>query len=262
MPACLRWLAVGVAGVLMVSAAPPAQAQSRTARTVRFDSPALGGQATFAILLPPGYEESAKRYPALYLLHGGTQNHTAFPARSWFTKEASRRDMIVVMPDLPPAYFNGRGGAAAPFEDFLVTDLAGYVDANYRTVASREARAIAGISIGGFAATMVGLKHGDTFGIVGPISPALTASNRQRDLEMVVAMLSAESAPYFYIACGAQDAVAAASRQLAQLLAARGIAHEYKEVPGDHSWVVWDPQVQAFFDVLSQQPGWHPTAQR
>src|SRR5215217_6766170 len=106
MPACLRWLAV--VGVLMLGVAPPAQAQSRTARTIRFDSPALGGQATFAILLPPGYEASERRYPVLYLLHGGTQNHTAFPARTWFTREASRRDMIVVMPDLPPAYFNSR----------------------------------------------------------------------------------------------------------------------------------------------------------
>ena len=262
MPTGARWLAVVVTGALMLSAAPPVKAQSRTARTVRFDSPALGGQATFAILLPSGYDAADRRYPVLYLLHGGTQNHTAFPARTWFTKEASRRDMIVVMPDLPPAYFNSRGAAAPPFEDFLAKDLAGYVDANYRTVASRAARAVAGISMGGFAAAIVGLKHGDIFGIVGPISAALTASNRQRDVEMLVGALSPESAPYFYIACGAQDPLAPANRQFAQLLAARTIAHEYKEMPGDHSWAVWDPQVQAFFDVLAKQPGWHPTAQR
>ena len=262
MPTGSRWLAAVMTGAVMLSVAPTAGAQSRTARTVRFESPALGGQATFAILLPPGYDASHTRYPVLYLLHGGTQNHTAFPARTWFTKEASRREMIVVMPHLPPAYFNSRAAAGAPFEEFLVRDLAGYVDANYRTVASREARAVAGISMGGFAAAIVGLKYGNIFDIVGPISAALTGSNRQRDVERLVGALSPESAPYFYIACGGQDALAPANRQFAQLLAARTIAHEYKEVPGDHSWSVWDPQVQAFFDVLAKQPGWRPAAQR
>jgi len=71
-------------------------AQSQTARTIRFET--ATGQATVAVLLPAEYDSTTLRYPVLYLLHGGTQNHTAFPARNWFTREASGRRMIVVMP--------------------------------------------------------------------------------------------------------------------------------------------------------------------
>jgi len=241
-----RQLALAVALVAGIDG--DAIAQSRTARTVRFDSPALGSQATVAVLLPPGYDASEKRYPVLYLLHGGTHNHTAFPARVWFTKEASRHDMIVVMPHVPPVFFTSRGDAPPAFEAFIARDLTGYVDANYRTIASPRGRGVAGISMGGFAATVVGLKHYDTFGSVGAISAALTGAGRQQQLDALVAALPADRAPYVYIACGAQDPVAPASRRLAELLTARTIPHEYKDVPGDHSWAVWDPQVQAFFE--------------
>lgn len=243
--------AIALAALLTCTAAE-ADAQSRTARTVRFNSPSLGAEATVAILLPPGYDASDKRYPVLYLLHGGTQNHTAFPARLWFSKEASRHEMIVVMPHLPPVYFSSRGAAAPPFEAFIARDLTGYVDVNYRTVASRDGRGVGGISMGGFAAAIVGLRHPDTFAAVGAISAAFTGAGRQRELEALVAALPAGSAaPYIYIACGAQDALIPASRRFAELLSARAIAHDYREVPGGHSWAVWDPQVQAFFAVFA-----------
>ena len=238
---------------LLTCVAAEAEAQSRTARTVRFASAALGAEATVAILLPPGYDASDKRYPVLYLLHGGTQNHTAFPARLWFSREASRHEMIVVMPHLPPVYFSSRGNGAPAFEAFIATDLTGYVDANYRTIASRNGRGVAGISMGGFAAAIVGLKRPDAFGTVGAISAALTGAGRQSELEALVAALPAGSAPYVYIACGAQDSLMPASRRFAELLKARTIAHDYREVPGDHSWAVWDPQVQAFFEVFARR---------
>ena len=242
--ACRLALAVAVAAWIEGAAI----AQSRTARTVRFESPALGSQATVAVLLPPGYDASEKRYPVLYLLHGGSHNHTAFPARVWFAKEASRHDMIVVMPHVPPVFFTGRGDAPPAFEAFIARDLTGYVDATYRTIPSPRGRGVAGISMGGFAAAIVGLTHYDTFGSVGAISAALTGARRQQQIDALVAGLPADRAPYIYIACGAQDPVAPASRRLAGLLAARSIPHEYKDVPGDHSWAVWDPHVQAFFE--------------
>jgi enterochelin esterase-like enzyme len=248
--------ALVLATLTVVWSAAAATAQPRTARTLRFDSAALGAQATVAVLLPPGYDASDRRYPVVYLLHGGTQNHAAFPARSWFVREASRHSMIVVMPHIQPVYFSGRAGAPPAFEAFIAKDLVGHVDANYRTIASRSGRAIAGISMGGFGAAIVGLKHHDAFGTVGPVSAAFTGGARQQELETLVAALPADAAPYFYIACGAQDSLVAGNRRFAELLAARSIAHEYQEVPGDHSWTVWDPQVQAFMTVLAKQPGW------
>ena len=66
--------------------------------------------------------------------------------------------MIVVMPYLQAVFFSSRNGAAPPVEGFLGRDLPAYIDANYRTVDDRHARAIAGISMGGYGATLLKLR--------------------------------------------------------------------------------------------------------
>jgi S-formylglutathione hydrolase FrmB len=245
---------VVLAAALLVSR--DVSAQSRTARTLRFAT--ATGQATVAVLLPADYDSTTLRYPVLYLLHGGTQNHTAFPARSWFTRDASTRGMIVVLPHLQPFLFSARGDQPAPVEDLLARELPDYIDSHYRTVNDRRARAIAGISMGGYGAVLLGVKRPDVFGAVGAISAALSTGNRPRDLGTRLTALTPDTAPYFYIACGAGDPVIAASRDLSAQLVQRQIRSELKEVPGGHGWEVWDPQVRAFFDVLAKLPGWAP----
>jgi putative tributyrin esterase len=250
-----RWLGILIL-VAVSCAARDVSAQPRTARTIRFDT--ATGQATVAVLLPADYDSTTLRYPVLYLLHGGTQNHTAFPARSWFVREASERRMIVVMPHLQPFYFAARGDEPPLVEDFLGRELPAYIDTHYRTVSDRRGRAIAGISMGGYGATLVGVKRPDAFGAVGAISAALSTGNRPRGLDPYVAALTPDTAPYFYIACGVGDPVVTASRGLSTQLNERRIQSEFKEVPGGHGWEVWDPQVRAFFDVLAKLPGWSP----
>lgn len=251
-----RWLEILLL-VVVSCAARDASAQSRTARTIRFD--AATGQATVAVLLPADYDSTTLRYPVLYLLHGGTQNHTAFPARSWFTRDASERRTIIVMPHLQPFYFAARGDGPPLVEDFLGRELPAYIDSHYRTVNDRRARAIAGISMGGYGAALLGVKRPDVFGAVGAISAALSTGNRSGDLGTHVAALTSDTAPYFYIACGVGDPVITASRGLSTQLNERRIRSELREVPGGHGWEVWDPQVRAFFDVLAKLPGWSPT---
>ena len=244
--------------VLLLAAAAAAGGQSLTARTVRFPSQTLDGQAIFAILLPPDYDASSKRYPVVYLLHGGTQNHTAFPARAWFAREVSRRNIIAVMPHVPPITYNTRTASGSlPFEAFIA-ELVNYVDAHYRTVAARDGRAIGGLSMGGFGAVVSGLKHPDLFGTVGAFSGAFSGG-RESMLAAAVAALPVERAPFFYLACGVEDAVLPASRDFATLLRQRDIMHEYREVAGGHTWDVWDPQTLAFLDAVTSRPGFAPT---
>jgi len=233
-------------------------AQSRTARTLRFESSAIGGQVTLAVLLPVEYDTAATRFPVVYLLHGGTQNHTAFPARTWFTREVSDRHVIVVMPYLQPFVFSARGDRPAVAEDFLGRELPEYIDSHYRTVNDRRARAIGGISMGGYGATLLGVKRPDMFGAVGAVSAALSTEGRPADVSASVAKLTPETAPYFFIACGIQDGVLPASRDLAAQLRGRQIQSELREVPGAHDWSVWDSQIRAFFDVLAKLPGFRP----
>ena len=231
---------VAIAALAVFAAAGSAAAQ--TARTVTYTPASTGGSHTFAILLPTDYDSSERRYPVLYLMHGGGQNHAAFPARPWFRKVLGGRPMIVVMPD--------GGRSAERYSDLIAGDLVRFVDANYRTMPSREGRAIAGISLGGLGAAMLALRHPDTFAIAGTLSGAVN--------ETLVPDAPAPTAPYLYVVCGTSDMFIERTRAFVGRLQAAGTPHEYHEVPGaGHTWALWDAYMPAFVDLLAKRDGWH-----
>jgi len=137
-------------------------------QTVRFYSPAVDREMKFDIVLPPDYATGGRRYPVLYLLHGMMQNYTVW-GRSLGAAEHARRlgELIVVMPDGGNSWFVNYAESAAgqrnDWEDHLIEDVIAHVDGHFRTEARREGRAIAGLSMGGFAALALGLRHPELF---------------------------------------------------------------------------------------------------
>lgn len=133
----------------------------------------------FSIYLPPSYSSSAKRYPVLYLLHGTGDDHMNFidDTTKYYTIQdlmdagtASHRfgEMIIVMPNENTNWFGSyyvNSSATGNWEDFTVTELVNYVDANYRTIDKCNARAIAGHSMGGYGAVLLAMKHPDIFSV-------------------------------------------------------------------------------------------------
>ena len=228
-----------------------ASVASAQARTVRHTSASLGSERIFSILLPLGYADTDKRYPVVYLFHGGGQDHTAFMARAVFPPLARRQDAIFVMPAADRNYSALSADGQARYNAYVASELVDYVDANYRTIASPQARAIAGISMGGRVATMTALQHPQRFGIVGAFSAALRTDSN----EAVAA--AAGSPTYFYVSCGTSDSLLTASQQFVKRLAEQKLAHEYHEIPGgEHAWNVWDQELRVFFDVLSKRANW------
>ncbi|HLG59946.1 MAG TPA: alpha/beta hydrolase-fold protein [Vicinamibacterales bacterium] len=227
------------------------------ARTVRLASATLGADRIFAVLLPSGYAESEQRYPVVYLFHGGGQDHTAFMARTGFTPMARRHDVIVVMPAADRNYSGLGAEGQRRFNDFVASELVDYVDSHYRTIATPEGRAIAGLSMGGGIAAMTALQHPRRFGMVGAFSAALHG-----DLE--TAVRDAGGSPtYFYVSCGTSDSLVTASRQFVARLAEHKLGHEFREIAGgEHAWNVWDPEIATFFDLLFTRAPWHAAAQR
>ena len=211
----------------------------------------------------------------MYLLHGGGQDHTAFATRGWFRALASR-DMIVVTPSVGDSwYVNSVADPTAKYEDFVVKDLIEFVDRQYRTIASRDGRAVAGVSMGAWGAMMLGLKHHQLFGAVGAMSAPFGISRQDPNMDMksrtqqrfgapetperlerdpgtLVSTIPVESVPLLYLACGNQDIFVADNRRFVERLTARKIPYEYREVsPFGHSWDVWDGQLVSFIDVMS-----------
>lgn len=178
--------AIGILGLALVAAAP-AQAATGEVSTAQAPSDAVG-QIDYAIYLPPGYEDSEVDYPSLYLLHGRGDTMAAWQHVSatldTLISDGDIPPMIVVMPDAP---WNDRGswytdssytGSAASgpgeqVETALTQDLVDHVDATYRTVSTREARAVGGYSMGGAGAVQMLLGHQDLFSAGLILSPAV-----------------------------------------------------------------------------------------
>lgn len=163
---------------LLILSASTAHAQGvPEVKTIAFESPSVGRNLKYNVVLPKGYEASGdKRYPVLYLLHGYTSNYTAW-ARLGAGKAALPYELIVVMADGGNSWYvnwaKSEGDAKNAWEDCIVKDLIGHVDATYRTVAKREGRAINGLSMGGYGAMTIGLRHPDMFASVGSHSGAI-----------------------------------------------------------------------------------------
>ncbi len=143
---------------------------------VEFDAPAVDRVMKYNIIVPEGYDESDQRYPVLYLLHGLTSNYTLW-ARMRVPEYAASYSMIVVMPDVGNSWYvnwaQSDEGQKNAWEDYMINDVIGHVDANYRTIAKREGRAINGLSMGGYGALMLGLRHPEMFCSIGSHSGAI-----------------------------------------------------------------------------------------
>src|SRR6187200_1658167 len=133
------------------------------------------------VFLPPGYNQSrTRRYPVVYALHGysigaeqWTQEiHVPQTIEGAFAKGA--HEMLVVVPDSKTVHNGSMYSSSVTtgdFENYVARDVVSYVDAHYRTIATRASRGLVGHSMGGYGATRIGMKHGDVFGSLYIMSP-------------------------------------------------------------------------------------------
>ncbi len=150
---------------------------------VKFYSASLDREMHINVVLPRGYAESELSYPVLYLCHGFTSNYHEF-VNVGVPEYLNRFDMIVIMVDVGNSFYvnwaQSNDGRPYKFADHVCKDVIGYVDKNYRTIASRKGRAINGISMGGFGAISLGLSHPDLFCSIASHSGALNMAERAR----------------------------------------------------------------------------------
>jgi S-formylglutathione hydrolase FrmB len=209
-------------------------------------SEALGTAGTFGLLLPPDYDSSTRRYPVIVLLHGSGQQHSTWGRRTLLD---GTREAIVVMPDTGSTrYVLGDGRVDPRYERFIVDELIGDIDSHYRTIASRDGRAIGGLSIGGFGAMLLGLRHPDRFRAIGAFSAPYEAIGDPARLLVD----AAGPPPIIYMGCGTFDPLLASSRRFSALLDTGHIEHRYEEGPGAHTWEAWDWQLRSFLAMLNQ----------
>ena len=132
------------------------------------------------VYLPPGYEKNGESYPTVYCLTGFTGRGKMLLNDNAFTPNLAERmdkliatgaisPMIVVMPNCFTHYGGSQyinSTATGRYEDYITQEIVPFVDENFRTLASRDSRAVMGKSSGGYGSLIMGIRHSDIFGLV------------------------------------------------------------------------------------------------
>jgi enterochelin esterase-like enzyme len=252
-------------------------------REVWYDSKVSGGWRHALVYLPPDYDAPTKtRYPVLYLQHGAGEDETGWIRQGHanfildnLIAAGSCKPMIMVMaygyarragqaPDLTekpfgsPEMLKAMQEMAAVFEDDVTQVLIPFVDSTFRTLANRDHRAMAGLSMGGMQTFQITLNHLDLFSYIGGFSGAggmLVLGDRKLDPKTDYKGAFADPAAFakkvhlLWLGVGTKEPerLRAGILRLHQSLEEAHIQHVFYESPGtDHEWQTWRRDLRDF----------------
>lgn len=240
-------------------------------QTVTFFSKALDRQTTYIASLPDP-PEPGRKYPVVYLLHGAWGNYREWTQNTSTSEILRDKPLIVITPDGGQFgwYLDSPLEPSSKYESFITRDLVADVDTRFQTSATRTARGICGLSMGGHGALSLAAKHPQLFGSassmsgilhlenhpgkweldkrLGPVSAAAEEWSRHSVYHLVDQFTSAGIALLFD--CGTSDSTGAVTdnRQAHERLSNRGIQHTYHEFPGSHDWKYWGGHLPEHID--------------
>ena len=230
--------------------------------TVYYNSNGIGALRRMHIYTPPDYEIGSSRLPVLYLLHGGGDSDD-----SWGTvgragaildnliAAGSAVPVIIVMPAghvstdfrLGPGVRMGHDA----FNEDLTKSVLPFVDAHYRTIADRDHRALAGLSMGGIQTLTISLTDSADFGWIGVFSSGWFPNLLKEEEETDLAQYRASGKPFdSWVDAGKYDIALENSRATVALLNKAGIKMEEHESPGFHAWNNWRNYLYSFAQLL------------
>jgi enterochelin esterase-like enzyme len=236
-----------------------------------YRSAILGDDRPFLVYTPPGYDPTAKEpYPVLYLLHGYSDAEDAWISVGRaniildnLIAQGKARPMLIVM---PLGYGNKEviaGGWAGlrntavwqdsirKFREVLLQEVIPQVEKTYRVEADRDARAIAGLSMGGTQSLFIGLNAPDRFGWIGAFSCGGLDANFEKAYPAASEKVN-EQLHLLWIACGPQDGLIGLNRNLVEWLKSKDIRLTWLETPGGHSFTVWRRYLAELAPLLFQ----------
>ena len=253
-----------------------------TVRTEWYLSKTTGETRRIFVYTPPGYDHSGLRYPVLYLQHGygedeagwSDQGHENFILDNLIAAHKAKPMIIVNENGLPGSSFQPPppppsgskpppvGPAArffmneryASFDRIVSSDLISFIDANFRTIADRKHRAIAGLSMGGAQALRIGLNHLDQFAYIGAFSPAIDITDTTKDYDGRLGNPASlnQQLRLLWIGIGSDDFLFEPVKESHQTLEKAGIRHVWVEGSGAHVWTVWRKYLADFAPRLFQ----------
>jgi S-formylglutathione hydrolase FrmB len=241
---------------------------------INFFSNSLGKMAAMNVTVPES-DRIRGPYAVFYLLHGLSDDHSAWARRTSIERYAQEYPLLVVMPDAGRSFYTDAAEGPA-YEAYMIHDVIGFIDRNFHTRATREGRTIGGMSMGGYGAMKHGLKYPDLFCSVNSHSGAPGFARRDLSDDWGGEFLRvfgpnaaggpndpfalAEAAdrsrlPKIRIDCGTEDFLIEDNREYHAHLDRLGVPHEYEEYPGAHTWEYWDTHVQTALEFHARNMG-------
>lgn len=268
--------------------------QGKTIEGLSIQSKILGKAVKFVMYLPADYETSQRRYPVLYLLHGYSDDETGWSqfgeVQSITNKTVANGDatpMIIAMPDAGVSWYINDAAGKVRYEDFFVNEFIPYIDSVYKTRSTKQYRAVAGLSMGGYGTLIYALKHPDLFSSCAPLSAAvwndehimslpangwsgykfneLFGSNQagkarltdtwyKNSVLKIVTTTPVEKLNQvrYYIDCGDDDFLIKGNMELHALMTDRKVNHEFRVRDGAHNWTYWRTALPEVLKFVSE----------
>jgi S-formylglutathione hydrolase FrmB len=238
-------------------------------------SRALNKNVQLNILLP---QNPSGEYKTLWLLHGNTDDHTAWMRNSSIERYAEKLGIAVVMPNAERGWYTDSAYGAKHFT-FISEELPAILRAHLKGMSDkREDNVVAGLSMGGYGAMKLALKRPEKYGACISLSGAfdITRKNRpvnldewrsifgfdiespdvlacgEHDLFAIASSLAESGAtpPEIRFWCGTEDRLIAVNDSFHEHLNALNLPHTYEFSEGDHSWKWWDKHIERELEAL------------
>lgn len=268
------------------------QAQMGTIReSQKVKSTILGKEEEYSIYLPPGYDQTNRKYPVLYLLHGYTDDETGWTQfgevraiADQQLKENNMTEMIIAMPDGGVSWYINSADGKVKYEDFFMKEFIGHIESTFRARTEKRYRAIAGLSMGGHGSLIMAMKNPDMFAAAAPLSSGIftkeelinmpeanwnnvfgppygKASGADRitdhlNRNWILSIVENANADdlkkvKYYIDCGDKDFLIKGNMALHSLLIDKKVPHEFRVREGIHNWDYWRTALPEVFKFVS-----------
>ena len=241
---------------------------------VDFFSHTLGMGCTAKVILPQSAPDkpAQKPYKTLYLLHGLSDDHTAWTRWTSIERYANERSIAVVMPCAHRSFYSDRKNGGKYFE-FVSDEMIRIMEEMFPLSGKREDRYAAGLSMGGYGAMKLGLSCPEKFSVAASLSGALDIIGRisaaegqfrsefadlldnpddKNDLFFLAEKLdkSSQPKPRLYIWCGTEDFLYEDNVKFKKFIEKTSFDVKYEESAGDHSWGYWDEKIKTVLDYI------------
>lgn len=235
-----------------------------------FHSEVLGFGTSINVILPK--KTGLEKYPVLYLLHGLTDDHTAWQRKTSIERYAISKNLAIIMPNVHRSFYTDMT-KGYDYWTYMTEELPELVHSYFPISQKRAENFVAGLSMGGYGAFKWAFRKPEKFAAAASLSGALNMARRifdfednkkrMEEFELIFGNLQKvknskndifyllkslanddQEIPRLYQCCGTDDFLYEDNLRFKNLCEKEGISLNYEEEKAEHEWDYWDRKIK------------------